>query len=225
MIAHLRGNLAVKSLEQVIVDVGGVGYSVVVSATTLAKLPKQGEQAFLHIHTHNHERGMDLFGFHSTGERSVFRLLLGITGVGPRLAIGILSAVEVDELVGAVASEDVRRLTRIPGVGKKTAQRMLVELRESLSKLDIGVQPAPVGAAAGQPAPAGGAGGGSTTGEISLRARLDNVHSALCNMGYKPGVVDKAMRELRGKKGAGDRSLEELLKDALKLLAKPSGAR
>jgi Holliday junction DNA helicase RuvA len=233
MIAHLRGKLAAKSLEEVVVETGGVGYSVLVSATTLAKLPRQGEQAFIYVHTHNHERGLDLFGFHSTQERAVFRLLVSISGVGPRLALSILSAADVSDLADAVAAEDVRRLTRIPGVGKKTAGRMLVELKESLPKLGVagagggrtagsGSVAAVVGMEAAATAAAGAisADGG---GPEALRQRLASVHAALCNMGYKPAVVDRAIRELRRDKASPERSLEELLKSALKLLAKPKG--
>ncbi len=217
MIAHLKGKLTEKNLEGLVVDVGGVGFGVLVSAVTLGKLPRQGEPCFLYVHTNLHDRGIDLFGFYDALERRVFRLLIGIPGIGPRVALGILSAVEVPDLMEAVRCEDVKRLTMIPGIGKKTAQRLVVELQEKLAKISF-ARPEALSKGDGALPEDDSAPievGALTTSKDKI---YRDVHSALCNMGYKVSQVDKVIMELRKKDLSDELKLEDALKAALKLL-------
>ncbi len=135
MIASLRGTLTHAGATYLILDVGGVGYKVSVPVTTLNALPPVGETAFLHIHTHIREDDISLFGFAQPGDQQVFELLLGVTGIGPKVALSILSAMDADLLARAVAAEDTKTLIRIPGLGLKTAQRLVLELRDKLAAL------------------------------------------------------------------------------------------
>jgi Holliday junction DNA helicase RuvA len=135
MIASLRGTLAHVGATFLILDVGGVGYKVSVPVTTLNALPPEGGTAFLYIHTHIREDEISLFGFAQPGDQQVFELLLGVTGIGPKVALSILSAMDADSLARAVAAEDTKTLIRIPGLGLKTAQRLVLELRDKLAAL------------------------------------------------------------------------------------------
>lgn len=132
MIGSLRGRLLIKRADGVIIETGGVGFSVKVPAGILSELPDEGNDIFLFIHTSVKEDSIDLYGFIDETGRSAFRTLLGVTGVGPRLALNILSGSSVDDFLRAVETEDIGLLTRLPGVGKKTAQRIILELREKL---------------------------------------------------------------------------------------------
>ncbi|MCP4007312.1 MAG: Holliday junction branch migration protein RuvA [bacterium] len=136
MITRLEGVLAEKTLEEVVIDVNGVGYEVRVPLSTFFELPDPGKLVRLRIHTHVREDAFQLFGFLSDSERGVFRLLLGISGVGPRLALGILGGLPVDQLLRAIRGAELATLVAIPGVGKKTAERIIVDLRDSLGKLE-----------------------------------------------------------------------------------------
>ncbi len=206
MIARLEGKLVEKNPEGLILDVGGVGFCVFVSAMTFSKLPKEGESCLLHVHTNLHERGIDLFGFYDGLERRIFRMLIGIPGIGPRVALGILSAVEVPALMDAVRCEDLNRLTMIPGVGRKTAQRLVVELQGKLKKVSF----AGTGLSSGGPVLDGA--------EDSTVRVFADVHSALCNMGYKTSHVDKIIKELRDGQDGEKLKLEDALMKGLKLL-------
>ena len=135
MIASLRGTLAHVGATFLILDVGGVGYKVSVPVTTLNSLPPEGQTAFLHIHTHIRAEEISLFGFARPGDQQVFELLLSVTGIGPKVALSILSAMDADLLARAVAAEDTKTLVRIPGLGLKTAQRLVLELRDKLAAL------------------------------------------------------------------------------------------
>jgi Holliday junction DNA helicase RuvA len=139
MIAHLRGTLLVKHPNQAIVEAHGVGYDVVISIPTFTELPAAGADVALHIHTHVREDALSLYGFLRLAEKHLFEKLLTVSGIGPKLAVTILSGMAADEMVGAIRSGDIGRLTRIPGIGKKTAERMVLELRDKL--------PAPTGTA------------------------------------------------------------------------------
>ncbi len=134
MISTLKGILIKRSPEEVVVDVGGVGYEVKVPLSTLSELPAEGKSVFLYIHTSVKEDAIELYGFSEEAERDLFRRLLTVTGVGPKLALNILSGTKVTDLEYAIEKEDVALLTRLPGVGKKTAQRILFELREKLPR-------------------------------------------------------------------------------------------
>ena len=132
MIAHLRGTLLVKRPNQAIVETHGVGYDVAISIPTFSELPPLGAEVALHIHTHVREDALNLYGFLRPAEKNLFEKLLTVSGIGPKLAITILSGMPVDEMTGAIRSGDLARLTRIPGIGKKTAERMVLELRDKL---------------------------------------------------------------------------------------------
>lgn len=195
MIARLTGTVAEKRDDHAILDVNGVGYRVQLSATSLAALPPPGERAALRTYTHVREDALQLFGFASEEEESVFQELIAVKNVGPRAAQNILSGIEPRELARAVAEGDVARLTKVPGVGKKTAERLVVELKEKLVAL----------ARAAAPRPAGAGGG-----------RFEQLEQALTGLGFKPAQATAAAEALREK--GGERGLDELLRDALKLL-------
>lgn len=195
MIARLTGTIAEKRDDHAIVEVNGVGYRVQLSALSLAALPPPGERATLRTHTHVREDALQLFGFATEEEESVFHELMGVKNVGPRAAQNILSGIEPRELARAVAEGDVARLTKVPGVGKKTAERLVVELREKLVALARAA--APRAAARG-------------TGPF------EQLEQALVGLGFKPAQAAAAAEALREQ--GGDSSLDELLRDALKLL-------
>src|SRR5271154_6901339 len=137
MIGHLRGHLAEKRTNQVVVDVGGVGYLVFIPLSTFYALGELRDEITLIIHTHVREDALALYGFLTAREKHLFELLISASGVGPSLALKILSGMSVDDLVPAVRSGDLARLTRIPGVGRKTAERMIVELRDKLAAMEV----------------------------------------------------------------------------------------
>jgi holliday junction DNA helicase RuvA len=200
MIARLSGILLEKSVTQCVVDVHGVGYRVIIPLTTFYELPEIGEPAVLQIHTHVREDAIHLFGFHVQEEREVFELMISVTGIGPKLAVNILSGIAGGELVRAVTEGDVKRLTGIPGVGKKTAERMILELKDKVVKI-------------GQETPPGGTDALETGGQVK-----DDALSALVNLGYKGSavkeVIDRIIRE-----DQSPPSLDRLLKRALRALA------
>lgn len=195
MIARLSGIVAEKGDAHAIVDVGGVGYLVHLSAVSLAALPPQGGPATLRTYTNVRQDAIDLFGFASEDEEAVFRALIDVKGVGPRAAQNILSGIQARDLAQAVAQGDVARLTKVPGVGKKTAERLVVELKEKLSVLARAAGPA-------RAAPGAGA--------------LEQLRTALVNLGYKTPQADSAVDALR--EGAEGRRLDDLVREALKLL-------
>ena len=196
MIARLAGILSEVGAGFAVVDVGGVGYLVHLSQLTQASLPARGEKVALRIFTHVREDALDLFGFAAEEEEAVFRALLGVKGVGPRAAQNILSGIEARELAQAVAAGDVVRLTKVPGIGKKTAERLVVELRDKLVTL----------------ARAGG-GGRPAAAEAEP---LEQLRAALVNLGYRPPQAEGAVESLRD--AADGKPLDELLREALKRL-------
>ncbi len=198
MIALLTGRLAHKSPEAIILDVNGVGYRVQVPFSTYFDLPAEGATVTLHIHTHVKEDAIHLFGFRSPLEKQFFQLLLTVSGVGPKLGRDILSNVQAEDLAGALARGDLARLSAIPGIGKKTAERLVLELREKVKKL--GLELSPRTAAPGR---------GPDSG------LLDDVASALINLGYKEALVTKVLAELAP---PDDMPMEAVLKQALKRL-------
>lgn len=194
MIGLLRGRLLEKRPNQVILDVGGVGYLVAVPLSTFAALGELHAEVTLLIHTHVREDALALYGFLSAREKHLFELLLGASGVGPTLALKILSGMNVEELVPAIRAGDLARLTKIPGVGRKTAERMIVELKDKLEAVAVEAEKPPA-------SPAG--------------AEAD-VKSALLNLGYDERAADSALRE--AKRQAGTSSFEQLLRAALAVL-------
>jgi len=199
MIGQLRGRLADKRPNQVMVDVGGVGYLVAVPLSTYAALGELHTEVILLIHTHVREDALSLYGFLSSREKHFFELLLGASGVGPSLALKILSGMSVEELVPAIRTGDVARLTKIPGVGRKTAERMVVELKDKLEAVAI----------AGEKLPASKAG-------VDV-----DVISALTNLGYDGRAAENAVAE--AKRSVGVTSFEKLLKAALQELSGAKG--
>lgn len=199
MIAFLRGRLLDKHPNRLILDVQGVGYDVQVPLSTYYGLGEAGSEVALRIHTHVREDALALFGFASARELELFELLIAISGVGPKLALAVLSGIEPGELVRAVQRGDVRRLTAIPGVGRKTAERISLELKDKLP---------PVTEAAGAP------GAGEEAGP--LRADL---LSALVNLGYHRPPAEEAVDRVLAAAGA-KASFEQVLKQALRELAR-----
>jgi holliday junction DNA helicase RuvA len=192
MIGLLRGRLLEKRPNQVILDVAGVGYLVAVPLSTFAALGELHAEVTLLIHTHVREDALSLYGFLSQREKHLFELLLGASGVGPTLALKILSGMNVEELVPAIRTGDLARLTKIPGVGRKTAERMVVELKDKLEAVAVEAE---------KPAPASPAGVES------------DVKSALINLGYDERTADSAVA--KAKSEAGSTNFERLLRVAL----------
>jgi Holliday junction DNA helicase RuvA len=196
MIAHLRGKLLAKHPNQAIVETGGVGYDMTISVPTFSDLPAVGSEVALHIHTHVREDVIALYGFLRPSEKVLFEKLITVSGIGPKLAITILSGMAADEMVGAIRGNDVARLTRIPGIGKKTAERMVLELRDKLPAV------APTVTAA---APV-------------MSATEEDVLSALVNLGYQRAAAEKALEaSMRNGKGG---SFDTLFRSTLAALSK-----
>ncbi len=144
MIAHLRGTLLEKHPNQVIIECGGVGYDVTIPVTTFSKLPEQGQEVKLRIHTQVREDAFALFGFASETEKQLFEKLISVSGIGPKLAVTVLSGLAANDLVNALRTGDLARLVKIPGVGKKTAERMVLELRDKVDGLGAGSGAIPI---------------------------------------------------------------------------------
>ena len=200
MIGQLRGQLAGKRPNQVLVDVGGVGYLVQVPLSTYAVLGELHSEITLLIHTHVREDALTLYGFVSAREKHFFEMLLSASGVGPTLALKILSGMSVEELVPAIRGSDLARLTKIPGVGRKTAERMVVELKDKLEVVTLETE---------KPAPSSPAG---------IEA---DVVSALVNLGYEGRAAENAVGEAKREGSAGN--FEKLLRGALQALSAPKG--
>jgi len=196
MIAHLRGKLLAKHPNQAVVETAGVGYDVVITVPTFSDLPAVGADVALHIHTHVREDVIALYGFLRPAEKTLFEKLITVSGIGPKLAITILSGMAADEMVGAIRGNDVARLTRIPGIGKKTAERMVLELRDKLPEVGPATVPA-------------------TT---AFSPAEDDVLSALVNLGYQRAAAEKAL-VLVAKNGKGG-SFDAMFRDALGALSK-----
>ena len=195
MIAVLRGVLLEKHPNQAVVDVGGVGYELHIPITTYTHLPEAGTEVRLRVYTHVREDTLALFGFLSADEKTLFEKLIGVSGIGPSLAIKVLSGLEAGELIAAIRKGEVERLVRIPGVGKKTAERMVLELRDKLA--------APAGESAAAPVP-------------SLSEVEQDVLSALLNLGCARPAAEQAVRKAKAA-GVGA-EFEPLFRRALELV-------
>jgi len=191
MIAHLRGNVFSKQPDRVIVDAGGVGYDVAISIPTFTSLPSEGAPVALHIFTHVREESISLFGFAEVAEKKLFEKLLAVSGIGPKLAITVLSGIAPERLVAAIRGQDHATLTHIPGIGKKTAERVVLELKDKLDELAS----APVGQIAG---PVG-----------------DDVLSAMVNLGYARPLAQKAIESVIERDSAAGRDFETLFRAAM----------
>lgn len=201
MIGRLTGRIVAEDADgSVVIDVGGVGYEVVVPLGALGRALRTGEgdAIVLHVHTHVREDAFELFGFASELDRALFRLLLSVQKVGPKLAMGVLSALPRQDFARAVRAGDVVRLSKVPGIGRKTAERLVLELKDKVAELEGPASAAPL------PAPLGGT------------DNLDRLLAALVNMGYRSAEAERALRSL-GDRVAAD-PMPDLLRDALAAL-------
>jgi Holliday junction DNA helicase RuvA len=195
LIAQLTGRILRKAPQAVVIDVAGVGYKASIPVSTFYRLGEEGSEVSLRIHTHVREDALALYGFASAAEHTLFERLIDVAGVGPRLAVNILSGIEADDLVEALRSSDVARLVRIPGVGRKTAERLVVELKDKMP--------------AAMPAPGEAAASGLTP--------KDDLLSALANLGYSRGEAERGVERALRDNGSG--RFEELLRRALQVVS------
>ncbi len=203
MIASLEGRLRHKAPHHVIVDVHGVGYSVHVPLSTFYGLPEVGSPVSLHVHTYVREDALQLFGFGTLAEKEMFLHLIAVNGVGPKMALTILSGIDPDALHRVVVLQDRQRLQKIPGIGKKTAERILLELKD---RLRIAVsEPPPM----------------TPSAEADEDENYADAYSALLNLGYRPAEASKALQKARASVASITEkpSLEQLLREALRILA------
>jgi holliday junction DNA helicase RuvA len=194
VIAHLRGLLLSKSPNAVIVDCNGVGYELAISIATFTELGAEGSEVKLHVHTHVREDALALFGFAELTEKRLFEKLLTISGIGPKLAITVLSGINSERLVGAIRAGDHATLTRIPGIGKKTAERVVLELKDKLDDMAGSIP--------------------ETGAKPSLGAVADDVLSALVNLGYPRPIAQKAV-ETAAKDASVASDFEQLFRAAM----------
>ncbi|MFQ5670298.1 MAG: Holliday junction branch migration protein RuvA [Acidobacteriota bacterium] len=203
MIAHLAGRLLERAPGRLVVDAGGVGYEVLISLNTFAALPA-GKDVALHIATHVRDSAITLFGFSGKEERDLFEMLQTVAGIGPRLALGILSQLPVPRLAAAIRDRNVARLVALPGVGKRTAERVVTELSDKMMEWAP-----PTG---GEPVDGRSPDDGDRRRDVSL---------ALSGLGYRPADVERALDRIL--EGEGEAPLEEILKRTLRLLSRPRG--
>ena len=197
MIAQISGTLAHKLPGEVIVDVGGVGYQVFIPLNVFYRLPEVGGSVRLYIHTHLREDALQLFGFRVAEEKQVFLLLNGVSGIGPKLAVNILSGIPAEELVEAIKAGNRVRLVSIPGVGKKLAERLIVELRDKFAALEPSAS--------------------SAVAPNSEAQLIQDAVSALVNLGYKKAEAEKNVREMIAN---GKQTLEDLIKEVLRRMGR-----
>jgi Holliday junction DNA helicase RuvA len=201
MIAHITGTLLSKNPESAIIDTTGVGYQLFVPLSTFYKLPDELEKVSLFVYTHVRENSFQLFGFQTKIEKKIFLLLISVSGIGPKLALNILSGIGPDDLLNAIITSNSERISDVPGVGKKTAQRITLELKEKASKLSIDIDPLP-----------------RKTVQVENKEIFDDALSALINLGYHSKPAKKAIEDiLRINK---ELNLEELLRVVLQNLSK-----
>ncbi len=206
MIGRLTGKVTQEDDGNVVIDVNGVGYELVVPLGTVGRAPTDGDgRSTLFVHTHVREDIFSLFGFASEGDRVAFRTLIGVSSVGPKTAIAVLSALPAPDLGQAIARKELTKLTSITGIGKKTAERLLLELKDKVAILEAA---GPRGTAVANAGPVSAA--SSSTGDLLARA--------LVNMGYRQVEADRAVEQLSAK--IGETPLPELLKEALAVLSK-----
>ena len=203
MIGHIEGVLREKSPTRAIVMVGGVGYELHLSLTTFGALPDPGKPVSLRVHTHVREDAIQLFGFHSDLERALFEQLIRTSGVGPKLAQAVLSGMPPRDLLAALAREDVRALTGIPGIGAKTAQRLLVDLRDRVGEIAAAAAVEP-----GGPAP------------VATPDAFEEVVSALVNLGSARPRAERVAREVADELGDTDTPIEAWVRAALRRLSR-----
>ena len=203
MIAFLSGKLLEKHANSVIVDVGGVGYEVAIPLSTFYELGEVGSDVQLRIYTSVREDAIQLFGFRTIRERDIYLKLISVQGIGPKSGIAMLSGMNADEIVAAIRTENLAKLTAIPGVGRKTAERLVVELRDKINELASGVS-ADVSTAA--------------AAALGADSVFDDALSALVNLGYQKNAAEKALQQAR--QDGVEPSVQKLLRAALQRLAK-----
>ena len=201
MIASLTGRLAFKAPTYLVLDVHGVGYEVFIPLSTYYGLPSLSESTSLSVHTHVREDAIQLFGFLTSQEKDAFVLLTSVSGVGPKLALSVLSALPVSDLVSAIQSEDVERLMTVPGIGNKSASRLVLELKDKVGKLHPG--PASANDSLGQ--------GQDVT--------FDDALSVLVNLGYRPQDAKEALKQVK-KSNPESIALKDMIRECLKELAR-----
>lgn len=200
MIGYLRGQLLVKKPNVILVDVQGVGYEVNIPLTSFYELPEEGSEVVLRIHTNVREDALTLFGFHSQREKDLFLKLISISGIGPKLGIAILSGARVEELAQAIADGNLSRLTAIPGVGRKTAERVVLELKNQVGPFLLLEQAS------------------SARTSATPNVLQEDVVSALVNLGYQRAAAEKAVSAVLNSE-EGNRTFEDLLRSTLRRLA------
>jgi len=210
MIATLTGNVLMTGPDRAVIDVSGVGYEVFLSTDGVARLPEKNSQVFLHIHTHVREDAIVLYGFFEAEEKELFLVLKTVSGIGPKLGLAILSGMRVADLCQAIVREDITRLTTLQGVGKRTAERLCVELKDKVGHLQ--------GAVDGRE----GAAGKTTIQSLASGGAVADTLSVLVNLGYPDPVARQALTAV--KKRVGDASfaamaVEELIRETLRTLA------
>lgn len=205
MIAHLSGTLLAKHATSVILDVGGVGYEVTIPVTTFYDMAEPGAPIRLRVYTHVREDALQLFGFRTERERQLFTLLISVSGIGPKSGIAMLSGMNADEIVAAIRTNNLARLTSIPGVGRKTAERVVIELRDKMAALSSPALEEEIAAGAAGAAPT----------EDAVR---EDALSALANLGYQKAAAEKAVTQAITE--GGDLSVELLLRRSLRHLSK-----
>ena len=206
MIAHLSGTLLSKQATSVILDVGGVGYEVTIPISTFYELEEPGSKVQLRIYTHVREDALLLYGFKTARERELFMRLISVSGIGPKLGITLLSGMSADEMIASIRTNNLARLTLIPGVGRKTAERLVMELRDKIAALSSRELEEELGA---KPSVS------VTPTEDAVRA---DALSALVNLGYQRSAAEKAINAAVGE--GGDISVESILRRSLRRLAK-----
>jgi Holliday junction DNA helicase RuvA len=198
MIASLTGRLRRKATDYLVVDVSGVGYLVQAPLSTYSGIPETGEEVTLHIHTYVREDSLSLFGFLTEAEKDMFLLLTGVSGIGPRLALAVLSSLSIADIAAAIQSSDDSKLRTIPGIGRKTAARMVLELKDKITVV--------AAAATRRDQTAAG------------EDRLEDAVSALVNLGYKKPLAEEALRKVLHERPG--RAIEDLIRNALQMLMK-----
>jgi Holliday junction DNA helicase RuvA len=201
MIASLTGRLAFKAPTYLILDVQGVGYEVFIPLSTYYGLPNLSDSISLNVHTHVREDAIQLFGFLTSQEKSAFVLLTSVSGVGPKLGLSVLSALPVADLVSAIQSGDVEKLTTVPGIGNKSASRLVLELKDKVVKLHPGLGPA------------------HDSPRLGPDAIFDDALSALVNLGYRPQDAKDALKQVK-KSNAESIVLKDMIRESLKELAR-----
>ncbi len=204
MIAQIRGKLILKTVSMIIIDNHGIGYEVLVPLSTYYMLPDEGGEVSLSIYTCFKQDAILLVGFYTEQEKQLFKLLIAISGIGPRLAVNVLSGINSDEFIGAIVRNDLKRLLKVPGLGKKMAERVILELRDKMSEWTAKEQ---IIRREDQ-----------SDGETQAETQEDAI-SALLNLGYKEPAAKETIERVLSSEPGVNKSLDEILKQALKLLA------